>query len=107
MSVVAGLSDRRRPFAMLRLTGAPLRLLRRVVGPESALPLLVVSALAIGPGFAAAATFLKSRMDYALVSPDPTYYGLTGFGIVASLGIVASTLPLMRRTTGPAAARNG
>ncbi|MFF2118597.1 FtsX-like permease family protein [Kitasatospora sp. NPDC058184] len=107
VSVVAGLSDRRRPFAMLRLTGAPLRLLRRVVGLESALPLLVVSALAIGTGFAAAAMFLKAQKDYDLVSPGPAYYGLTGFGLAASLGIIASTLPLLKRITGPEAARNG
>ncbi|MGW3044553.1 FtsX-like permease family protein [Kitasatospora sp. NPDC001159] len=107
VSVVAGLSDRRRPFAMLRLTGAPLRLLRRVVGLESALPLLVVSALAIGTGFAAAAMFLKAQMDYDLVSPGAPYYGLTGFGLAASLGIIASTLPLLKRITGPEAARNG
>ncbi|MEU8920590.1 FtsX-like permease family protein [Kitasatospora sp. NPDC048545] len=107
VSVVAGLSDRRRPFAMLRLTGAPLRLLRWVVGLESALPLLVVSALAIGTGFAAAAMFLESQMHYDLVSPGLTYYGLTAFGLAASLGIIASTLPLLRRITGPEAARNG
>ncbi|MFF2142798.1 FtsX-like permease family protein [Kitasatospora sp. NPDC058190] len=107
VSVVAGLSDRRRPFAMLRLTGAPLRLLRRVVGLESALPLLVVSALAIGTGFAAAAMFLKAQMSYDLVSPGLAYYGLTGFGLLASLAIIASTLPLLKRITGPEAARNG
>ncbi|MGA5817857.1 FtsX-like permease family protein [Kitasatospora sp. NPDC094028] len=107
VSVVAGLSDRRRPFAMLRLTGAPLQLLRRVIGLESALPLLVVAALAIGTGFAAAAMFLKSQMQYDLASPGLLYYGLTAFGIVASLGIIASTLPLLRRITGPEAARNG
>ncbi|WP_316519887.1 FtsX-like permease family protein [Kitasatospora brasiliensis] len=107
VSAVAGLSDRRRPFAMLRLTGAPLRLLQRVVGLESALPLLVVSALAIGTGFAAAAMFLKAQMDYDLVSPGALYYGLTAFGLVASLGIIASTLPLLKRITGPEAARNG
>ncbi|MFJ9772455.1 FtsX-like permease family protein [Kitasatospora sp. NPDC101157] len=107
VSVVAGLSDRRRPFAMLRLTGAPLRLLRRVAGLESALPLLAVSALAIGAGFAAAAMFLKSQMSYDLVSPGLTYFGLVGFGLAASLGIIASTLPLLGRITGPESARNG
>ncbi|MFF3111272.1 FtsX-like permease family protein [Kitasatospora sp. NPDC057904] len=107
VSVVAGLSDRRRPFAILRLTGAPLRLLQRVIGLESALPLLVVAAISIGTGFAAAAMFLTSQMDYDLVSPGALYYGLTGFGLLASLGIIASTLPLLRRITGPEAARNG
>ncbi|WP_031071278.1 FtsX-like permease family protein [Streptomyces sp. NRRL WC-3742] len=107
VSVVAGLSDRRRPFAMLRLTGAPLQLLRKVVGLESAVPLLVVSAISIGAGFASAAMFLKSQMKYDLASPGAVYYGLTAFGIAASLGIIASTLPLLRRITGPEAARNG
>ncbi|WP_327072759.1 ABC transporter permease [Kitasatospora purpeofusca] len=107
VSVVAGLSDRRRPFAMLRLTGAPLRMLRAVIGLESALPLLVVSALAIGTGFAAAAMFLKSQMDYDLVSPGGVFFGLVLVGLASSLGIIASTLPLLKRITGPEAARNG
>ncbi|WP_043472630.1 ABC transporter permease [Kitasatospora sp. MBT66] len=107
VSVVAGLSDRRRPFAMLRLTGAPLRMLRAVIGLESALPLLVVAALAIGTGFAAAAMFLKSQMDYDLVSPGGVFFGLVLVGLASSLGIIASTLPLLKRITGPEAARNG
>ncbi|MFI6156801.1 FtsX-like permease family protein [Kitasatospora sp. NPDC051170] len=107
VSVVAGLSDRRRPFAMLRLTGAPLQLLRRVVGLEGAVPLLVVAAVSIGTGFAAAQMFLRSQMQYDLASPGALYYGLTALGIAASLGIIASTLPLLRRITGPEAARNG
>jgi hypothetical protein len=107
VSVVAGLSDRRRPFALLRLTGAPLRLLQRVIGLESTLPLLAVAAISIGMAFAAAALFLKSQMHYDLVSPGAAYYALVALGLVASLGIVASTLPLLKRITGPEAARNG
>ncbi|MET9398502.1 FtsX-like permease family protein [Kitasatospora sp. NPDC002965] len=107
VSVVAGLSDRRRPFAMLRLTGAPLGLLRRVVGLESALPLLVVAAVSTGTGFGAAAMFLKSQMGYDLVSPGAVYFVLVVLGLAASLGIIASTLPLLKRITGPEAARNG
>ncbi|WP_406196142.1 hypothetical protein OH807_09080 [Kitasatospora sp. NBC_01560] len=107
VSVVAGLADRRRPFAMLRLTGAPLRLLQRVVGLESALPLLLVSAISVGAGFAASAMFLRSQMAYDLVPPSALYFGLIGLGLAASLGIIASTLPLLRRITGPEAARNG
>lgn len=78
-----------------------------MIGLESALPLLVVSAIAIGTGFTAAAMFLKAQMQYGLVSPGAPYYGLTAFGLVASLGIIASTLPLLKRITGPEAARNG
>ncbi|MGW1030367.1 FtsX-like permease family protein [Streptomyces sp. NPDC002577] len=107
VSIVAGLSDRRRPFAILRLTGAPLRLLQRVVGLESALPLLAVSAIAIGTAFAASAMFLTSQMHYDLIPPDTAYYALVAGGLAAALGIIASTLPLLRRITGPEAARNG
>ncbi|MFF2660382.1 FtsX-like permease family protein [Kitasatospora sp. NPDC058032] len=107
VSVVAGLSDRRRPFAMLRLTGAPLRMLRWVIALESALPLLVVAAIATGTGFGAAAMFLKSQMNYDLVSPGAVYFVLVLLGLAVSLGIIASTLPLLKRITGPEAARNG
>ena len=107
VSVVAGLSDRRRPFALLRLTGAPLRLLQRVIGLESTLPLLAVAAISIGTAFAASALFLKSQMRYDLVSPGMAYFALVVLGLVISLGIIASTLPLLKRITGPEAARNG
>jgi hypothetical protein len=92
---------------MLRLTGAPLGLLRRVVGLESALPLLTVAVVATGTGFLAAHLFLKSQMHYSLVPPGAVYVALVALGLVASLGIIASTLPLLRRITGPEAARNG
>ncbi len=38
--VAAGLADRKRPFSLLRLTGARLATLRRVVALEGAVPLL-------------------------------------------------------------------
>ncbi|ABD10197.1 hypothetical protein ThrDRAFT_00303 [Frankia casuarinae] len=106
VSIVAGLSERRRPFAILRLTGAPLRLLQRVIGLESALPLLAGAALAIGTGFAAAAMFLKSQMKYDLILPGEAYYTLVVLGLAAALGIITSTLPLLRRITGSETARN-
>lgn len=107
VSVVAGLSERRRPFAVLRLTGAPLRLLQRVIGLESALPLLAVAALSIGAAVAAAAMFLRSQMHYGLIPPDAAYYALVALGLATALGIIASTLPLLRRITGPEATRDG
>ena len=56
-AIAAGLADRKRPFSLLRLTGARLATLRRVVALESAVPLLAVAAVAIGTGFAAAAEY--------------------------------------------------
>jgi hypothetical protein len=106
VSVAGGLNDRKRPFSMLRLTGAQLGVLRRVVALESAVPLLVVAAVAIGTGFLAAHLFLRSQMDYSLRPPGIAYYLIVVAGLAASLGIIASTLPLLKRITGPETARN-
>jgi hypothetical protein len=105
VSVVAGLNDRRRPFALLRLTGAPLAVLRRVVVLESAVPLLLVAAVAMGTGFLTAFLFLRSQLGQTLQPPSPAYYLAVAAGLVLSLAIIASTLPVLRRITGPDNAR--
>ena len=104
--IAAGLADRKRPFSLLRLTGARLRMLRSVVALESAVPLLAVAAVSIGVGFIGAAMFASVQLQHPLVAPGAGYYLLTAAGIVASLAIIASTFPLLRRITGPEAARN-
>ncbi|RKR91471.1 FtsX-like permease family protein [Micromonospora pisi] len=106
VAVVGGLTDRKRPFSMLRLTGVPLGVLRRVVALESTVPLLVVAALATGTGFLAAHLFLTSQMHYSLRAPGISYYLIVVAGLAASLAIIASTMPLLRRITGPETARN-
>ncbi len=105
--VAGGLSERKRPFSLLRLTGVPLGTLRRVVALESAVPLLVAAVVAAGAGFLAAQLFLRAQMQYTLRPPGPAYYLIVAVGLLASLGIIASTLPMLRRITGPETARNG
>lgn len=107
VSVAGGLSDRRRPFSLLRLTGVQLRTLRRVVALETVVPLLTVAVVAIGTGLLAAHLFLTAQLDYSLRPPDLSFYLMVVGGLVVSLAIIASTLPLLRRITGPEAARNG
>jgi hypothetical protein len=104
--IAAGLADRKRPFSMLRLTGARLATLRRVVALEGAVPLLAVAAVAIGTGFAGAAMFATEAQQHPMVAPGAAYYLLIAAGIVVSLGIIAATFPLLARTTGPEVARN-
>ena len=104
--MAAGLADRKRPFSMLRLTGASTAMLRRVVLLETAVPLITVAALSIGTGFLAAALFARSQLSYSLVPPQATYYLLTAAGITVSLAIIAATFPLLARITGPEAAIN-
>jgi hypothetical protein len=104
--VAGGLADRKRPFSLLRLTGARLGMLRRVIALESAVPLLAVAAVAIGTGFGAAAMYATMEMKLSLVSPGAAYYVLTSAGIVLALGLIAATFPLLRRITGPDTARS-
>jgi hypothetical protein len=104
--IAAGLADRKRPFSLLRLTGARLATLRRVVALEGAVPLLAVAAVAIGTGFGAAAMNASLQQQHPMVAPGAAYYLLTAGGILAALGIIAATFPLLTRITGPEVARN-
>ena len=105
-AIAAGLADRKRPFSLLRLTGARLATLRRVVALESAVPLLAVAAVAIGTGFGASAEYASVAQHYPMVPPGAAYYLITAGGILAALGIIAATFPLLARITGPEVARN-
>jgi hypothetical protein len=40
------------------------------------------------------------------VAPGAAYYLITAGGILAALGVIAATFPLLERMTGPEAARN-
>jgi hypothetical protein len=106
VSVAAGLSERKRPFSMLRLAGVPLARLRRVVALESVVPLLAGAVVSIAAGFVAAQLFLESQLGYSLAAPGLEYYVTVVAGLIASLGIIASTMPLLTRITGPETARN-
>jgi len=104
--VAGGLADRKRPFSLLRLTGARLGMLRRVVVLESAVPLLAVAAVAIGIGFGASAMYAATEMQLALIAPGAAYFVLTAAGLVLALLLIAATFPLLRRITGPETARS-
>jgi predicted lysophospholipase L1 biosynthesis ABC-type transport system permease subunit len=106
VTVAAGLSDRKRPFSLLRLTGVPLAMLRRVVALETVVPLLITAAVAAGSGFLTAQLFLQAQMDRTVQPPGADYYLVVLAGFAASLSVIASTLPLLERITGPETARN-
>jgi hypothetical protein len=104
--IAAGLADRKRPFSLLRLTGARLATLRRVVALEGAVPLLAVAVVAIGTGFGGAAMNASLQQAHSIVAPGAAYYLITAGGILVALGVIAATFPLLARITGPEAARN-
>jgi hypothetical protein len=105
VSVAGSLAERRRSFSMLRLAGVNLSTLRRVIALEAIVPLLSGVVIAAGAGMAAAALFLHAQTDYGLQAPDLQYFVLLATGVVTALAIIASTLPLLDRSTGPEGAR--
>jgi hypothetical protein len=105
VNVAGSLAERRRPFSMLRLAGVNLSTLRRVIALEAIVPLLSGVVIAAGAGLAAAALFLRAQTDYGLQAPGLPYFVLLAAGVVTALAIIASTLPLLDRSTGPEGAR--
>ncbi|MFD7640501.1 FtsX-like permease family protein [Kitasatospora sp. NPDC059795] len=106
VSLAGSLSERKRPFSLLRLTGVSLGTLRRVVAMESVVPLLAMAAVAVAVGLLAADLFLRSQLQYSLHALGVGYYVTVGAGLTAALAIIGATLPLLRRITGPETARN-
>ncbi len=106
VNVAAGLAERKRPFSLLRLTGVPLSILRRVITLESALPLFIVAGVSLLVGLVAAALYLRSQVGIAFQVPGITYWAAVLGGLVVSLAIIATTFPLLNRITGPEVARN-
>lgn len=106
VNIAGGLSERRRPFSLLRLTGVPRKLLHRVVTLESVLPLLLVAAVSIGVGLLAAALYLHSQVGLAFSLPGLLYWTMVIGGLAASMAIIAATFPILDRITGPEVARN-
>jgi FtsX-like permease family len=105
VNVAGSLAERRRSFSMLRLAGVNLSTLRRVIALEAIVPLLSGVVIAAGAGLAAAALFLRAQTDYGLQAPGLQYFVLLAAGVVTALAIIASTLPLLDRSTGPEGAR--
>ena len=106
VSVAGGLTERKRPFSLLRLTGVPLTVLRRVIALESAVPLMLAAVVAAAGGFLAAQLFLQAQMNQNVQAPDLAYYAVVLTGLALSLAVIAATFPLLTRITGPEAARN-
>jgi hypothetical protein len=106
VSVAGGLIDRQRPFTLLRLAGVPLGVLRRVVTLETAVPLIISAALSAGAGLLAAGLFTRSALGLSVRPPGAEHYIIVATGLAASLAIIASSFPLLKRITGPEAARD-
>jgi hypothetical protein len=106
VSVAGGMAERKRPFSLLRLTGAPLGVLRRVVLFETAVPLVVIAVISAGAGLLATEIYARAQIHQSLRMPGTGFYLIVTVGLVAALLVIAATLPLLNRITGPETARN-
>jgi hypothetical protein len=111
LAVTAGGSivERKRPFTLLRLSGAPGRTLYRVILLESLLPLVTASLVAAATGIGVAIPLVKAlpklRNEPHLALPGPVYYVAMGMGLLVALAVISSTLPVLARVTQPNNAR--
>jgi hypothetical protein len=107
VSVGGGLVDRKRPFTLLRVSGAPVSVLSRVVLLEAAVPLATATVVAAAIAYATSLTaFLRlAPVGTAIPQLGRDYYTIMGIGLVVAFGVIALTLPLLRRMTAPSTIR--
>lgn len=109
VAVASSLIERRRPFTLLRLSGAPLSTLYKVVLWEATIPLIGATLVAAAIGFGAAALvitqFAPASANAHLEMPDLPYMLALAAGPVVALLVVGATLPLVGRLTEPDDAR--
>ncbi len=101
VAIAGGLIERRRPFGLLRLSGMPLGVLRRVVLLEAAVPLIGLAIVAAGGGLLTATLLLRALRGTTVRLPGAEYYVMLFAGLIAALSIVSITLPLLRRISSP------
>jgi hypothetical protein len=97
-SMVGGLIERRRPFALLRASGVYLSELRRSVLLETAATMTVVSIVGVGIGMLLAYGSTQQG-GVAWRWPGADVYGLVGGGVLAALVFSTIALPLLNMTT--------
>ncbi len=98
IAVVSGLLERRRPFAVLRLAGLPVRRLQAVLLLEAAAPLSAVALLSAVLGTAVAQLMIRAilfKRDVTLPGPDLGVVSLLVVAMAAALAVVAAALPLV------------
>lgn len=105
IATAGGVIERRRPFSLLRLSGAPVSVLRRVVAFETILPLFAVSLLSVTLGLVASDLFLRSQLDLTLRMPSLAFYGIILGGLAVSLLIIGTGASLIEPLTRPEDAR--
>ena len=98
VGMLAGVLERRRPFALLRASGLRLGELRQVVFLETAAAMLVTAAVGVGLGMATSyAVALFGDMVWTW--PDAGVFAMVGVGVLAALILSTMALPLLDAAT--------
>lgn len=107
VSVGGSLVERKRPFTLLRVTGAPRSTLYRVVFAEAVLPLVAATVVAAVLAYLIAVLTVSRLAPAGTPVPVPgdSYFLTMGTGLISSLLIILASLPLLGRITGPDRAR--
>jgi hypothetical protein len=98
VGMLAGVIERRRPFALLRASGLRLGELRQVVFLETAAAMLVTAAVGVGLGMASSYA-LALFGDMAWTWPDVGVFAMVGIGVLAALLLSTMALPLLDAAT--------
>ena len=106
VATIAGVLDRRRPLALLRLTGMPVERLRRSLVIEAVVPVASVLALCLGAGaFTSWAVVTGISPTRSVSWPAPDYWiAVAACAGIAALAVLA-TLPTASRATAVTATR--
>jgi FtsX-like permease family len=98
VGMLAGVIERRRPFALLRASGLRLGELRQIVFLETAAAMLVTAAVGVGLGMATSyAVALFGDMVWTW--PDAGVFAMVGIGVLAALILSTMALPLLDAAT--------
>jgi putative ABC transport system permease protein len=100
VAMIGSFFERKKSFSNLRLMGIDIAQLYRVVLIESILPLLLSTILAVTIGLLTV-RYLVSVMSqkFVFAMPKMDYFWLVTISLVVTIGIVISTLPILKRVT--------
>jgi hypothetical protein len=105
VAVVGGLLERQRPFSQLRLNGTPLKVLRRVVLLEAAVPLIGLALVSAAGRLLTATLLLRAVRGTTIHLPGSSYYLTILTGLAVALALVSATFPILHRISSPENAR--
>jgi hypothetical protein len=105
VAVAAGIVERKRPFALLRVAGMHLAELQRTALLEAAAPLVLIASASALLGLGTSAVIVSLTGGIPWKPPTIGYWLSLAGGLTVALGVAAAALPLLRRTTATSAVR--